>query len=72
MGLGQVLGYSLNSQNHFYFAKRFWQLIFKNGDDCLDKIFSDNFRKIKIGFNKNNFCCQKYAMHDADVMPMQK
>ena len=39
---------SRNSQNIlFSFAKQFWQLIFKNGDDCLDKTFSGNFRKIK-------------------------
>ena len=24
---------------HFYFAKQFWQLVFENGDDCLDKTF---------------------------------
>ena len=39
----------------FNLAKIIWQFIFKNGDDCLGKIFSDNFSKNKIGFNKNNF-----------------
>ena len=74
--LAGLLGwFGLLSQfsKHFYFAKRFWQLIFKNGDDCLDKIFSNNFRKNKIGFIKNNFCCQKnMRCDDADVMMMQK
>ena len=41
-----------------------WQLILENGDDCLDKIFSGDFRKIKIGFYKNNFCGKKHAMRD--------
>ena len=31
----------------FFFCKLIWQLNFENGDDCLGKIFSDNFRKIK-------------------------
>ena len=47
------------AQNYFYFAK---QLIFENEDDCLDKTFSDNFQQNKIGFNKNNFYCQKHEM----------
>ena len=40
------------SQIYFSFAKYFGNLIFENEDDYLSKIFSDNFRKIKIGFNK--------------------
>ena len=59
MGLGQVLGYSLAILKAFYFAKIIWQLILENGDDRLDKIFSDNFRKIKIGFNKIIFVAKK-------------
>ena len=62
--LGQTLGFEVRwawagfgllsrvFSKHFYFAKLFWQLNFENGDDCLDKYFSDNFRKIKIGFIK--------------------
>ena len=49
-------------QNIFLLQNLIWQIILENGHDCLDKIFSDNFRKIKIGFNKNNFFCKKYAM----------
>ena len=37
--------------NLFFFCKIIsqiiWQIILENGDDCLDKIFSDNFSKIK-------------------------
>ena len=46
----------------FFFYKIILTNNFENGDDCLDKIFSGNFRKNKIGFIKNNFCCQNYAM----------
>ena len=47
-GLGLGLGYSLAiSQNIFILQKIIWKLIFRNRDDRLDKIFSDNFRKIK-------------------------
>ena len=61
-GLGPVWATHSRFSKQFYFAKQFWQLIFENGDDRLGKIFSDNFWKNKIGFNKNNFYCQKHAL----------
>ena len=47
-GLGPWLGYSLAiSQNIFILQFNLANYFFKNGDDRLGKIFSDNFRKIK-------------------------
>ena len=47
-GLWAGLGYSLAILKTFLFCKfNFGKLIFENGDDCLGKTFSNNFRKIK-------------------------
>ena len=46
-GLGPVWATLSQFSKHFYFAILIWQIILENGDDGLDKIFSDNFRKIK-------------------------
>ena len=74
MGFGPGLGYSLAILKTFLFCKfKFGNLFLKkNGDDRLDKIFSDNFYKNKIGFNKIIFVAKNMQCDDADVMLMQK
>ena len=68
MGLGRDWA-TLSRLKIFYFA---FKLIFKNRDGRLGKIFSDNFRKIKIGINKIIFAIKNMRCDDADVMMMQK
>ena len=46
-GLGPVWAVLSHLKIYFFFCKIICNLIFENGDDCLAKIFSVNFRKIK-------------------------
>ena len=73
MGLGRFGLLSRNSQNIFILQIKIRQLILENGDERLDKIFSGNFRKKNIGFNKKIiFAVKNMRCDDADVMMMQK
>ena len=44
-GLGPVWGTLSGTRTFIFFCKLIWQIIFENGDDCLDKTFPTNLVK---------------------------